>query len=91
MHDIEESSTIQLNHVAFIRNKFKSGLLSMESNSSTMIQNNTMIENAFSWKVYYIGKSITIQLNHVAFTRNNLGDKLSGLGRILALSSRTIH
>ena len=62
-------STIQRNHVAFIRNKSLSSLLLIRSNSSAIIQNNTLIENNVSWAVYDIGQSIAIQLNQVTFIR----------------------
>ena len=73
VYDIRESSTIQLNHVVFIRNKLKSWeLFYISSNSSAIIQNNTLLENDISWRVYDIRESSTIQLNHVVFTRNKL-------------------
>ena len=70
--DIKKSSIIQLNHVAFIRNKLRYKLCWIRSNSRAIIQNNTLIENNFSSTVYDIKRSSTIQLNYVAFTRNNL-------------------
>ena len=68
---IFESSTIQLNHVTFIRNKMMS-LLSIYSNSSAIIQNNTLTENDFSWSVFYSRKNSTVQLNHVTFIHNKM-------------------
>ena len=50
-------------------------LLRIESNSSAIIHNNTLIENNVSGTVCYIQTSSTLQLNHVGFTRN----KLAGL------------
>ena len=72
VYDIWKNSIIQLNHVAFTRNKLEKYLLAIESNSSAIIQNNTLIENNVSVAVYDIWKNSIIQLNHVAFTRNKL-------------------
>ena len=73
-YNVVENSTIQLNHVAFIRNKLPSLLLMIRSNSSAIIRNNTtMIENNVSCAVYEIRDNSTIQLNRVEFTRNKLG------------------
>ena len=47
-YDISWSSTIQFNHVAFIRNKLGWCLFFMKYNSSAIIQNNTLLENYFS-------------------------------------------
>ena len=69
VYKIIDGSTIQLNHVAFIRNKSLSSLLLIRSNSSAIIQNNTLIENNVSWAVYDIGQSSAIQLNQVTFIR----------------------
>ena len=73
---IMENSNIQLNHVAFTRNKLEEALLSIMSNSSAIIQNNTLIENNVSKPVYSIMENSSIQLNHVAFTRNKLEEAL---------------
>ena len=70
VYAIGNSSTIQLNHVAFTRTKLRWVLLLIRWNSSAIIQNNTLLENYFSVGVYAIGKSSTIQLNDVAFIRN---------------------
>ena len=72
VYDIQDSSIIQLNHVAFTRNKLMDQFLCINSNSSAIIQNNTLLENNVSRKVNDIMDSSTIQLNHVAFTRNKL-------------------
>ena len=69
VYKIIDGSTIQRNHVAFIRNKSLSSLLLIRSNSSAIIQNNTLIENNVSWAVYDIGQSSAIQLNQVTFIR----------------------
>ena len=69
---IGSSSTIQLNHAAFTRNKLGWVLLLIRWNSSAIIQNNTLLENNFSIGVYAIRKSSTVQLNYVAFIRNKL-------------------
>lgn len=71
VYDIQQSSTIQLNHVTFIRNKMNR-LLWISSNSSAIIQTNTFAENNFSWRVYEIQESSTIQLNHIKFIRNKM-------------------
>ena len=84
VYDIKKSSNIQLNHVAFTRNKLDR-LLWIRSNSRAIIKNNTLIENDFTLTVYDILSS-TIQLNQVAFTRN----KLDGLLWIRSNSSAII-
>ena len=38
--------------------------LRMTSNSSAITQNNTLIENNVSWKVYYLSETSAIQLNN---------------------------
>ena len=68
---IEESSTIQLNHVTFIRNNLEE-LLWIDINSSSIIENDTLTGNDISLTVYYIRESSTIQLNHVTFIRNKI-------------------
>ena len=62
------SSTIQLNHVAFTRNKLLK-LLRVKSRYNAIIQKNTLTENVL-WKVYDLEKSCTIQLNNVALIWN---------------------
>ena len=47
----------------------------MRSNSSAIIQNNTLTENNVSFSVYFLVTS-TIQLNDVAFIRNNFKQTL---------------
>ena len=83
VYDIQDSSIIQLNHVAFTRNKLMDQFLCINSNSSAIIQNNTLLENNVSRKVNDIMDSSTIQFNHVAFTRNKL------MHRFLFISSNS--
>ena len=71
VYDIKKGSTIQLNQVAFIRNKLD-WLLRIWSNSRAIIQNNTLSENNVSHTVYDIKESSTIQLSQVTFTQNKL-------------------
>ena len=72
-----ENSSIQLNHVAFTRNKLEDALLWIKSNCSASIQNHTLTENNISnAPVYYIMENSSIQLNHVAFTRKKLEETL---------------
>ena len=71
MYDID-GKTIQLNHVAFIPNKLGHKLLWIRSNSSAIIQNNTLIENSVLRTVYDIEKKRIIQVKNVAFIRNKL-------------------
>ena len=51
-------------------------LLRIVSNSSAIIQSNTLIENNISWQVYHLSETSTIQLNNVSFTRNRLMENL---------------
>ena len=60
VYSIDRSSTIQLNHAVFIRNKLTGLLLVIRSNSSSIIQNNTLIENNVSMEVYKIIDGSTI-------------------------------
>ena len=76
MYKKEGSSTIQLNHVAFIRNKLPSSLLVIRSNSNAIVHNKALIENNLSWALYDTGQSSTILPNHVKYTRNKLGSWL---------------
>ena len=78
-----ESSTIQLNHIAFTRNKLRT-LLAIQGNSSAIIQSNTLLENNISASVYHIEKSSTIQLIYVILIRNIL---LSDLLYMISRSS----
>ena len=71
VYEIQESSTIQLNHVTFTRNKINR-LLLISSNSRAIIQNNTLTENNISSAVYYIKDNSTIQLSYVKFVRNKI-------------------
>ena len=68
--DIEENSSIQLNHVTFIRNRLMCNLFRIKLNSSAIIQNNTLTENNVSYKVYEIIENSAIRLYYVTFTRN---------------------
>ena len=72
MYAIDKSSTIQLNYVAFIRNKIRYNLFWIRSSSCAIIQNNTLVGNSASQAAYNIEKSSTVQLNHVEFTQNKL-------------------
>ena len=69
IYRIAKNSSIQLNHVAFTRNRYAKIFFYIESNSRAIIQNNTLIENYF-WVAYLIVKNSSIQINHVVFTRN---------------------
>ena len=60
VYHIEESSTIQLKDVVFIRNKFGSWLLWIRLNFSAIIQTNTMTENNFPFAAYNVIKNSTI-------------------------------
>ena len=79
--DLSGNSTIQLNNVAFIRNKLMGTFFWIKSNSSAVIQNNTLTENKVS-SVSDIRESSTIRLNHVTFIRNNIS-------RLLLISSNS--
>ena len=57
--------------------------LMMESNSSAIIQNNTLTENNVSFPVYYLYDRNNIHLNHVTFTRNKF------LGNLLVMESNS--
>ena len=76
VYEKEKSSTIQLNHVACIRNRLKECLLWIGSNSRAIIKNNTLIQHDFSWTLYDIEMRSTIQFNNVACIRNKLRNKL---------------
>ena len=87
-YDVRESSTIHLYHVAFTRNKLVLSLFFIASNSSAIIQNNTLLQNKFSETVYEIRKISTIQLINMAFIGNTLRSNL--LLYILSSSSAKI-
>ena len=56
----------------FTRNNLKGYLLALLSNSSAIVQKNTLTENNVSGTVYDVYWMSTIQLKDVNFTRNNL-------------------
>ena len=80
-------STIELNNVAFIRNKLMHKFLQVKSHSHAIIQNNTLTENNFSSTVFDIEDNSIMQLNHVTFIRNSM----MGLLRIYSNSSAIIQ
>ena len=67
-----DRNTIHLNHVTLTRNKLRESLLAMKSNSSAIIQTNTLTENNVSFPVYYLNDGNTIHLNHSVFIRNRV-------------------
>ena len=72
VYHISGNSTIQLNNVVFIRNKLMDKFLRIKSNSSAIIQNNTLTENKFSWSVFDIENNSIMHLKNVIFTKNKL-------------------
>ena len=66
---------VKLIETKFYRNKI-GYLVRISSNSSAIIQNNTVTENHFLGVVYGILKNSVIQLNNVTFTRNKLKTRL---------------
>ena len=81
VYHLSNSSSAQLNNIAFIRNRLMGHLLLMESNSEAIIQNNTLTENNVSYTVYDLSNASTIQLNNIAFIRNRM------MGNLLYLES----
>ena len=76
VYGISKNSIIQINNANFSRNRLNVRLLTLLSNSTAIIQNNTLIENYVLWTIYRLRNS-TIQLNNVRFIRNNvMGDLL---------------
>ena len=72
IYDLSGNTTIQLNNIAFIRNKLMDTFLRIKSNSSAIIQNNTLTENNFSWIVFDIEDNSIMQLKNTIFTQNKL-------------------
>ena len=82
LYYLQESSTIQHNHgafIPFIRNKLMRHSLFIILNSNAIIQNNILLENIFSETVFDIQNSSTIQFIIVAFIRNAFLPKLLDL------------
>ena len=75
VYNIWYSSTIQLNYVAFTRNKL-TVLLRTRKCCSAIIWNNTLLntllKNNISIGLYHLLERSTMQLNNVTFTRNKL-------------------
>ena len=70
IYDLSGNTTIQLNNIAFIRNKLVDTFLRIKSNSSAIIQNNTLTENNFSRIVFDIEDNSIMQLKNTIFTQN---------------------
>ena len=64
-------SNMKLCDTKFYRNKI-GYVFQISSNSSAIMQNNTLTENNVSLSVYGVFSNSTIQLNNAGFTRNNI-------------------
>ena len=86
-----KNSTIQLNNVAFFRNKLMHSLFQFSYSSSAIIQNNTLTENNVGSVVYLFRGNSAIQLSNIELSGTGSKSYCSGLNQNLVLSSRIIH